>query len=359
MRIQSYLSGAASLVVSAGLIVLPGCSSFGSRVANWSSPNKRDTAPVTLGKIQSDNIGRPVPGSQAPPPPALEAPSQQAPSGTRSHVAIAMGEMLERGDNLTGARDQFEQALKLEPKSLKAALALARVEARLGRPDAALRIYQNAEKQHRRSSAVFNDKGLLLAEQKDWNGAIVALRTAIKLEPSESRYHNNLGMVLASSGSYDDAWREFREAVGPGPAHYNIALMHLQAGHNVEARNHLERSLAAMPNLKEAHDLLAQLDAESPGGSLAGTEPDVNMELENVGQLAKYETTSNVTDDQHIVPAATSEQAMSEPAGESKPAVELEPGVESKPVILSKPAAKTNPPVDPWSKRWVPPKWLR
>ena len=339
MRTQSSLGRAASLLVSAGLIVLPGCSSFGSRVAKWSPTNKGDAAPVTLGKIQTDHIGRPLPGSQPPLPTALDATPQPPASETRSHVAIAMGEMLERNDNLTGARDQYEQALKTEPKSLKAALALARVEARLGRPDAALRIYQNAEKQHRRSAAVFNDKGLLLAEQKDWPGAIAALRTAVKLEPSESRYHNNLGTVLASSGSYDDALKEFREAVGPGPAHYNIALMHLRAGHTVEARNHVERAIAAMPNLKQARELLAQLDAESPSGSLASTEPEVNMDLEDVGQINEAESTSEVIDDQHVTPAA-----MTEPA------------------VASEPSAKSSPPPateDPWSKRWVPPKWLR
>ena len=336
MRIQSYVSGVASLLVSAGLIVLPGCSSLGSRVANWSSPKKRDAAPVTLGKIQSDAIGRPVPGSQAPMPPALDAPKHQNAPESRSNVALAMGDMLERGGNLTSARDQFEQALKIDPKSLKAALALARVEARLGRPDAAMRIYRDAEKYHRRNAAIFNDRGLLLADQKDWTGAIAALRTAVKLEPKESRYHNNLGMVLASSGSYDEAWKEFRDAVGPGPAHYNIALMHLQAGHPIEARNHAERALAAMPPLKEARELLAQIDAESPSGTLAATEPEVGMELEDVGQLSAPESTTNVTDDQHVVPAAA-----------------LEPAVEPEP------AAESDPPADPWSKRWVPPKWLR
>jgi Tfp pilus assembly protein PilF len=347
MKSQSHFRRAASLVMSAGLIVLPGCSSIGSRVANLSSPKKADSQPVTLGKIQSDHIGRPVPGSQAPMPPVLDTPHPQTAPETRSNVALAMGDMLERSNNLTGARDQFEQALKSDPKSLKAALALARIEARLGRPDAALRIYQDAEKQHRRSAAIVNDKGLLLAEQQDWNAAIAALRTAVKLEPKESRYHNNLGMVLASSGAYDDAWKEFREAVGPGPAHYNIALMHLQAGHSVEARNHAERALAAMPKLKEAQELLAQIDAESPSGTLSATEPDVNMELENVNEMNiddqpvgdVIEARGNeVIEDSNVAPASATEPVANEPPANSEP-----------------PAAVP----DPWSKRWVPPKWLR
>jgi Tfp pilus assembly protein PilF len=347
MQAQSILRGAAALVMGAGLIVLPGCSSVGSRVANWSAPKKGDSQPVTLGKIQSDHIGRPLPGSKPPMPPALDTPRPQTAPETRGNVALAMGEMLERSNNLTAARDQFEQAHKADPKSLKAALALARIEARLGRTDAALRIYQDAEKQHRRSAAVANDKGLLLAELQDWNAAIAALRTAVKLEPKESRYHNNLGMVLASSGSYDEAWKEFREAVGPGPAHYNIALMHLQAGHPVEARNHAERAIAAMPTLKDAHELLAQLGADAPAGTLTATEPEVNMELDDVNQMnvgGKSDGDvieaggSDLIEDSNVAPASASEPAPLEPTAE--------------------PAAPAADP-DPWSKRWVPPKWLR
>jgi len=336
MKIQSYISGVASLLVSAGMIVLPGCASLGTSIAKWSSPKQRDAAPVTLGKVQSDGIGRPVPGSQSPLPFALDAPKNQNAPESRSNVALAMGDMLERSGNLTGARDQFEQALKFEPKSLKAALALARVEARLGRPDAALRIYRDAEKHHRRNPAIFNDKGLMLAEQKDWTGAIAALQTAVKLEPKQSKYHNNLGMVLAWSGSYDEAWKEFREAVGPGPAHYNIALLHWQAGHPVEARDHVERALAVMPTLNEARELLAQIDAESPSGSLAATEPEVDMELEDVGQISVPENATEIIEEQHIVPAAAFE-----------------------PVVEREPEPEPEPPADPWARRWVAPKWLR
>jgi Tfp pilus assembly protein PilF len=322
--------------VIAGLIVLPGCSSLGTSIAKWSTPKKGESAPVTLGKVQSDSIGRPLPGSKPPLPLALDESKHHSGPESRANVALAMGDMLERSGDLAGAREQFEQALKFEPKSLKAALALARTEARLGRPDAASRIYRDAEKYHRRNPAIFNDKGLMLAEQKDWAGAIAALRTAVKLDPKQSKYHNNLGMVLAWSGSYDEAWKEFREAVGPGPAHYNIALLHWQAGHPVEARDHVERALAAMPTLNEARELLAQIDAESPSGTLAATEPEVGMELEDVEQVSVPAAEPEVPEEQNIVPA-----------------VALEP------IVEPEPAPEPEPPADPWARRWVPPKWLR
>lgn len=342
MRTQSYLyRAAASLLLSVGLVILPGCSNLGSRTTGWAAQRqKHDTPPVKLGKIQSDENGRPLPGSQAPIQPSGDESKQQVSEETRSHVAMAMGEMLEGSGNLTGAQAQFERALKLDPKSLKAALALARIETRLGRHSAALRIYQNAEKQHRRSAAVFNDKGLLLAEQKDWAAAIAALRTAVKLEPAESKYHNNLGMVLAASGAFEDAWKEFREAVGSGPAHYNVALMMLQVGQTVEARNHLERAVAVMPSLREAEELLAQLDADGPMPNMAGEAAEVAVELEDVEQLTAHESQSNATVDPQVTPASATVPQVSSESNTAEP-------------------ESASTPDDPWKKRWVPPKWLR
>jgi Tfp pilus assembly protein PilF len=255
--------------------------------------------------------------------------------------------------NLGDAQLQYEQALKIDPKSLASALALARVYARQGRPDAALKVYQTAEKHHRRSAALFNDKGLLLADQKDWPEAIAAIRTSVKLEPSASKYHNNLGMVLAASGNYDEAYQEFREAVGPGPAHFNVALMLLQAERTVEARNHLERALVAMPSLKKAQELLAQLDVRGSASGLVAIEREVEVELER-----------SPTDDTDV--QAKELRTASDDKEMRKVHAEHHEEIEHAAANTAEPAENTNQASggadtdrSPWSRRWVPPKWLR
>ena len=340
MQSSSYVHRAATIGVSVALAVLPGCSNFGSRTNSLALLKKNPASPaVSLGKVQSDEIGRPVPGSLPPLPPAIEEQKSPNSSETRGHVALAMGELMEGSGNLAEAQAQYEQALKLDPKSLKTSLALARVYAQQGRPDAALKIYKDAEKQHRRSAAVFNDKGLLLAEMKDWTGALAALRTAVKIEPKESRYHNNYGMVLAASGDYEAAWKEFREGVGPGPAHYNVALMLLQAGRTAEARDHLERAVAAMPGQKDAEALIAQMDTGAPSEKLVSAGPEVGVELEEIGHLTVPMGASKPRVDSQISPAVATEPADSSDS-------------------TAKPESSTSA-GDPWKKRWVPPKWLR
>lgn len=317
-----------------------GCSSMKSHASPLTAWKNKTEGGTAATQNQSDQYGRPLPGAKGPLPVPIAESKPEISDQTRNHVALAMGEMLESVGNLDAAQAQYEQAVKCDPKSLESSLALARIYARQGRPDAAIKVYQAAEKHHRRSAALFNDKGLLLADQKDWPAAIAALRTAVKLESSESKYHNNLGMILASSGNYDEAYKEFREAVGAGPAHYNVALMLMQADRPVEARNHLERALAAMPNMQKAQDLLEQLDGRNSGTTLASNEREVRVELDRAieDDDSELQTVDGTFDPQ--VEHAAVLAAPATPAKEQPPATE-----ESE--------------HNPWSRRWVPPKWLR
>jgi Tfp pilus assembly protein PilF len=345
MKSNSMWSLVATGLAGAGLFVSSGCSSLTSKTGGLALGKKRATpAPAQLGKVQADQYGRPLPGTTNPAGPAISESRPDISDETRSHVALAMGEMLESVGNLNAAQVQYEQALKSDPKSLSTALALARVYARQGRPEAALKVYQTAEKYHRRNPALFNDKGLLLADQKDWAAAIAALRVAIKLSPTESKYHNNLGMVLAAQGNYEDAYKEFREAVGAGPAHYNVALMLLQADRPVEARNHLERAIAAMPSLDKAQQLLDELDERNSNSMLATSEREVEVDLDRTDA----DRTESAESDTHKIalefdPEIEHASATTEPQA-AKPAA-------------TRPAAESDR--TPWSRRWVPPKWLR
>jgi Tfp pilus assembly protein PilF len=340
-------------VSGVGIVAQPGCSSMSSHGSGLLGlKNKSDATSSAVGQVQSDQFGRPLPGSKVPLPPPIAEEKPEVSDETRSHVAMAMGEMLESVGNLPAAQAQYEQVLRIDPKSLNGSLALARVYARQGRPDAALKVYQTAEKHHRRSAALFNDKGLLLADQKDWTASIAAIRTAVKLEPSESKYHNNLGMILASSGNYEEAYKEFREAVGPGPAHFNVALMLLQADRPVEARDHLERALAAMPSLRKAQELLQQLDVSTSTTSLASNEREVEVELD-----ASTEDEEQISDQE--LRTADNKEMLKVDAIENE-TVEQAAAESSEPATVEAPASNsTESNRNPWSRRWVPPKWLR
>jgi len=322
---------AAVILSGASLLGTAGCSSMGGKFAGLHSSDKsRDGSATWFGK----SSGHPAPGSLAG---AATVPEQSKPINdeSRANVALAMGEMLEQTGNLSLATEKYEQAVKTDPKSLKASLALAHAYGRSGRTESALRVYQAAEKYHRKIAALHNDRGLLLAEQKDWSGAAGALKTAVKLEPSSSKFHNNLGMVLAMSGDYEAAWKEFSEAVGPGTAHYNVALMMIQAGKMNEARDHLSRAIAIMPSLKEAQAAVAQLNGPAAPRDAA---PD-RTELQVADHLQSPTVALNAIE---AVGDETTESSVSDAAPEV-------PENSDTPIKHD----------DPWAKPRVQRKWLR
>jgi len=192
--------------------------------------------------------------------PEGEAASRELNGESRAHVLVAWGLALEQAGQLDQATEAFEQALKAAPKSKRALLALARNYARVGRPEAALTIYRRAAKLYNHDAGVYNDLGLHLAEMRRWDQAIEALEKATELDPFTSRYHNNLGLVLAMSGRFKEALSEFRAAVGPAKAHYNLARVRLYLGDRAGARHELQRAIALMPQFKEAKQLLAELE---------------------------------------------------------------------------------------------------
>ena len=75
-------------------LALLGCSSIDSPIAAITWPKKpADSTAASLGKSKNDDVGRPVPGSQAPP--AVAEQSSPPSNESRAHVELAMGEMLE------------------------------------------------------------------------------------------------------------------------------------------------------------------------------------------------------------------------------------------------------------------------
>ncbi len=387
MRRFQVLVRSASILVVACLIGLPGCSNLDSRdKPNTTQSTKIDPSRYGLEKFKLDQTTRKTAGKTEHAPLNSDEQNDYKSAESRGRVSMAMGELLEGSEDLAGAQSQYEQALKMDPKSLKAALSLARVYGMLGRPDAALKVYQNAERLHRRSAPVHNDKGLLLADQKDWSGAIESLKMAVKLDPEETKYHNNLGMVLAASGNYEDSWKEFRDAVGPGPAHYNLAVMLLQAGKTAEARNHLDRAVAVVPNLKDARALLAQInDQSSSENPFAATEreSEEKLELLQMGQpsVEKAPRTNenpaqarNKNRNHHVkwtLPHIQNPPQKGSPTqtnhaedGQSDVSVEEEilQVADSERSDQSAPDSSTDAPAvndNPWTKAWLPPKWLR
>jgi hypothetical protein len=87
-------------------------------------------------------------------------------------------------------------------------------------------------------------------------------RRALALAPNHRRAHNNLGLVLAHAGRWEDALTEFRSGTGAeADAHLNLAFVLALERHWPEARTHYEHAQAVDPSSVAAKKGLASLDA--------------------------------------------------------------------------------------------------
>ena len=57
------------------------------------------------------------------------------------------------------------------------------------------------------------NEGLALARSKDWRGAEVAYRDALRARPAFAEAWNGLGYALRNQGKYDDSVRAYGEAL--------------------------------------------------------------------------------------------------------------------------------------------------
>ena len=88
-----------------------------------------------------------------------------------------------------------------------------------------------------------NEKGLSLFSKGKFEQAAREYAEAIRAYPALAAAHNNLGSAYFALGRYEDAATSFKEAVNRdaryGQAHFNLALAHLKAGREREANDAL------------------------------------------------------------------------------------------------------------------------
>lgn len=78
------------------------------------------------------------------------------------------------------------------------------------------------------------DLGLVLSKQKKYDDAVREFRNALEIKPDMAHAYNNLGAVFMETGRYDDAVREFRNALRIKPdnsnIHYNLGIIYNSKG---------------------------------------------------------------------------------------------------------------------------------
>lgn len=203
------------------------------------------------------------------------------------HVHLAYGRWQEQQKQLPQARESYQKALDLDPKSVDALLGLSRLEQLAGRNADAEKHLQKAQKLRPKSPLVHAAWAEYYAAQQQWGPAVKKYRDAIELAPDEPLFKHQLAVILGKSGDWDGAYSTFETIVTSGEAHYNVGYLLHQQGQLVEAERHLRLAVEAKPDLDLAVGLLARIQKERSSKLALAQQPvEINRPAESVIQPA-------------------------------------------------------------------------
>ncbi|MDL1888566.1 tetratricopeptide repeat protein [Nitrospirales bacterium NOB] len=212
----------------------------------------------------------------APPPPAVPTASRPIPSSTDSRASyhFMLGYQAELEQNTEQAIKEYQLALQTDPTShyIKARLAvlsfaagdvpaavrfadevanvpgldaqmlgqIGGMYAAAGKPDKALRLFNQAIEQEPQRSEHFFAKGLLQANQKQYAEAEETIRSGIKVSPDSAVGYYDLGRIGVEARDFDKAMLEFEQAVTLNPA---FEPAYVALGSVYEAKQEREKAI--------------------------------------------------------------------------------------------------------------------
>ena len=113
------------------------------------------------------------------------------------------------------------------------------------------------------SFAAHMARGDRMSEEKNWDGAIIEYREAIRLKPTSSRAHDSLGFTLGAKGDLDGLIAEEREAIRLDPANasarFNLGVAIWNKGDHEGAISMEHEAILQNPRNALAHSTLGSM----------------------------------------------------------------------------------------------------
>jgi Tfp pilus assembly protein PilF len=166
--------------------------------------------------------------------PGAAAPSQPRPASAPPARAPLFKSDMERGreclakGDIEGARTAFERELANDPLSGPAHAALAELDRRDGRIDAAIAHYMTVTVRHPDEPAILNNLGSLYIETGQFEEAIRRLERAVAFAPDMTPARENLARALFNARRFEEAETHERVLVARNP---DSVALHFRLGH--------------------------------------------------------------------------------------------------------------------------------
>jgi Flp pilus assembly protein TadD len=216
----------------------------------------------------------------------LQAPAQKTEFHAKAtdrqsfQVHIDFGRIFESQGNFDAALQEYQEALAVvETKRhgslgpADSALAQRRMAGALdclGRFAQADVHYQKALSLAPKNPKIWNDIGYSYYLQGRWSDAERALKTAAKLAPDDERIRINLGLTLAAAGKTSEAIPLLSRSTGDATGHANLGYLLAATGQFDLARRQYQMALGLRPDMELARRAIARLDRQQQDPGLPG-----------------------------------------------------------------------------------------
>jgi len=174
-----------------------------------------------------------------------------------------LGEVLAQRGNWAKAIENFEVALRINPRYIYAHTVLGFAFAIQGRLTEALEQFDDALRIAPRYARAHTGLGLVFARQGKLSEASDQFRRALESATGDAQAHFYLGLIQKKQGQWEEAAAHFRQAVRADPnseqVQYQWGLALAEGGKLSEATDHLRAAVRIDPRSAEAHRSLAEV----------------------------------------------------------------------------------------------------
>jgi Tfp pilus assembly protein PilF len=235
--------GIASAISSTGKGISNQFKSMGSAVSSAYSKTK---------SVVTSPFANKKPGSEDP------TSLSHMPTNLGPEIWVTNGQLYETQGNFAKALDNYTKALELEPTNQAALISTARLYERQSQHEKATDFFHKAIAVKPEAST-FNELAMAYNGLGRQVEAQEAVRQAIRMDPANARYRNNLAGMLVAEGRSDDAVANLQEIFPPAVANYNVAYLHFSNKNIAAAQQHLQTAMQLDPNLTQARELSNQI----------------------------------------------------------------------------------------------------
>ncbi len=214
-------------------------------------------------------------------------------------IWVTQGQLYETQGKHEKALENYTKALEKEPNNEAALLSVARLHARQ-QAYAQAETYFGKVLSLKPQAVIYNELASVQQSQGKIAESQTSIQRAIELDPTSSRYRNNLAGMLVAAGQSAEAVKQLEQVFPPAVANYNVAFLHFSNNNMAAAQQHLQTALQADPNMQEARALMDKI-AGSPTTQ---------------GAMAAYQTANQIyrTAQASVAPTNPANAAVFQPA---------------------------------------------